>query len=115
MFGGFGFTVRLLASAITVALCFFFLLSFFFTSHSHSPHLQTNFGFSTGIGSTRRSVLALKSDPLKPRLDQIRKQADDHRSLVLDEDLVGRVGRGSTPTGKVSCKHKQANKLNMRE
>ncbi|MBA0732839.1 hypothetical protein Gogos_016902, partial [Gossypium gossypioides] len=56
MVGGFGFTVRLLASAITVALCFFFLLSFFFTSHSHSPHLQTNF---------------------------IRKQADDHRSLVL--------------------------------
>lgn len=28
-------------------------------------------------------MLALKSDPLKPRLDQIRKQADDHRSLVL--------------------------------
>ncbi|MFQ6619556.1 hypothetical protein Gotur_000649 [Gossypium turneri] len=84
--GGFGFTVRLLASAITVAICFFFALSFFFTYHSHSPHLQTNLGFSTdsyGIGSTRRSVLALKSDPLKPRLDQIRKQADDHRSLVL--------------------------------
>ncbi|XVE72716.1 hypothetical protein DITRI_Ditri11bG0061400 [Diplodiscus trichospermus] len=86
VFGGFGFTVRLLASAITVAICFFFALSFFFTSHSRSPHLQTNFGFSTGsygTGSTRRSVLALKSDPLKPRLDQIRKQADDHRSLVL--------------------------------
>lgn len=28
-------------------------------------------------------MLALKSDPLKPRLDQIRKQADDHRSLAL--------------------------------
>ncbi|KAK8532428.1 hypothetical protein V6N13_131757 [Hibiscus sabdariffa] len=86
VFGGFGFTSRLLVSAITVAVCFFFALSFFFTSHSHSPHLQTNFGFSTGsfgIGSTRRFVLALKSDPLKPRLDQIRKQADDHRSLVL--------------------------------
>ncbi|KAL4340908.1 hypothetical protein GQ457_08G020570 [Hibiscus cannabinus] len=84
--GGFGFTVRLLASAITVAVCFFFALSFFFTSHSHSPHLPTNFGFPTGsfgTGSTRRSVLALKSDPLKPRLDQIQKQADDHRSLVL--------------------------------
>ncbi|KAG4191430.1 Galacturonosyltransferase 8 -like protein [Gossypium arboreum] len=84
--GGFGFTVRLLASAITVAICFFFALSFFFTYHSLSPHLQTNLGFSTdsyGIGSTRRSVLALKSDPLKPRLDQIRKQAGDHRSLVL--------------------------------
>ncbi|GMH25842.1 hypothetical protein Nepgr_027685 [Nepenthes gracilis] len=33
--------------------------------------------------SIRRSVLALKSDPLKPRVDQIRKQADDHRMLVL--------------------------------
>ncbi|KAK2665166.1 hypothetical protein Ddye_003740 [Dipteronia dyeriana] len=31
----------------------------------------------------RRSVLVLKSDPLKPRLDQIRKQAYDHRALVL--------------------------------
>lgn len=27
--------------------------------------------------------MALKSDPLKPRLDQIRKQADDHRALAL--------------------------------
>lgn len=34
-------------------------------------------------GSGRRSVLAVKTDPLKPRLDQIRKQAEDHRSLVL--------------------------------
>ncbi|XP_057755927.1 galacturonosyltransferase 8 [Arachis stenosperma] len=33
--------------------------------------------------SIRRSILALKNDPLKPRLDQIRKQADDHRSLAL--------------------------------
>ncbi|KAM1305434.1 hypothetical protein ACFX2F_022975 [Malus domestica] len=36
-----------------------------------------------GFGSTRRTVLALKSDPLKPRLDQIWKQADDHRTLAL--------------------------------
>ncbi|XP_021637358.1 galacturonosyltransferase 8 isoform X2 [Hevea brasiliensis] len=35
------------------------------------------------FGSGRRSVLAMKSDPLKPRLDHIRKQADDHRSLAL--------------------------------
>lgn len=34
-------------------------------------------------GSGRRSVLAVKTDPLKPRLDQIRKQAEDHKSLVL--------------------------------
>ncbi|KAJ9564922.1 hypothetical protein OSB04_000888 [Centaurea solstitialis] len=38
---------------------------------------------SNGVGTFRRSVLALKSDPLKPRFDQIRKQADDHRSLAL--------------------------------
>lgn len=38
---------------------------------------------SYGFGSIRRSVLALKSDPLKPRVDLIRKQADDHRGLVL--------------------------------
>ncbi|KAM1791181.1 hypothetical protein ACFX12_035169 [Malus domestica] len=36
-----------------------------------------------GFGSTRRTVLALKSDPLMPRLDHIRKQADDHRTLAL--------------------------------
>lgn len=28
-------------------------------------------------------MLAVKSDPLKPRLDQIRKQAEDHKSLAL--------------------------------
>ncbi|PWA65325.1 Glycosyl transferase, family 8 [Artemisia annua] len=38
---------------------------------------------SKGAETVRRSVLALKSDPLKPRFDQIRKQADDHRSLAL--------------------------------
>lgn len=42
------------------------------------------------MGITRRSVLALKSDPLKPRLDQIRKQADDHRSLALAYDSYAR-------------------------
>ncbi|KAK9683719.1 hypothetical protein RND81_10G160500 [Saponaria officinalis] len=29
------------------------------------------------------SLLALRTDPLKPRVDQIKKQADDHRNLVL--------------------------------
>ncbi|CAJ1794254.1 unnamed protein product [Sphenostylis stenocarpa] len=40
-------------------------------------------GVAHGFESIRRSILALKTDPLKPRLDQIRKQADDHRSLAL--------------------------------
>ncbi|GLU07954.1 hypothetical protein SLE2022_248920 [Rubroshorea leprosula] len=81
-----GFAIRLLASATALAVFLFLTLSFFFTSHSRSPHLQTHFGVdsgSYGVGSMRRSALALKSDPLKPRLDQIRKQADDHRALVL--------------------------------
>ncbi|KAK7838056.1 galacturonosyltransferase 8 [Quercus suber] len=76
---------RLLASAILLSLSLFLTLSFFFTSHSHASHLH-HLGFKSGshrFGSTRRAVLALKSDPLKPRLDQIRKQAEDHRSLAL--------------------------------
>ncbi|KAK1353184.1 Hexosyltransferase [Heracleum sosnowskyi] len=73
-----------------VALLFFITLS--------SPPLVSDLPIVTGynnvdddvvqgdVGSlihTSRSVLALKSDPLRPRLDQIRKQADDHKSLVL--------------------------------
>ncbi|KAK9988319.1 hypothetical protein SO802_028558 [Lithocarpus litseifolius] len=71
---------RLLASAIFLSLSLLL-----FTSHSHASHLH-HLGFKSGsrrFGTTRRAVLALKSDPLKPRLDQIRKQAEDHRSLAL--------------------------------
>ncbi|XP_065873732.1 galacturonosyltransferase 8 [Euphorbia lathyris] len=82
----FSLSFRVLGSAITLALFLFFTVSFFFTSQSHSSTTLPHFGFRNapyGLGSGRRSVLALKSDPLKPRLDQIRKQADDHRSLAL--------------------------------
>ncbi|GAB4830088.1 Galacturonosyltransferase 8 [Ancistrocladus abbreviatus] len=68
---------------IIVAIALF-SLSLLFTSH---------FGYSTadagsatafiGVESIRRSVLALKSDPLKPRIDQLKKQADDHPMLAL--------------------------------
>ncbi|CAL1412108.1 unnamed protein product [Linum trigynum] len=86
-----GFTARafrLLASAITVAVFIFVASSFLSTSHTHSatssiPHHFGLNGVPHDLGSGRRSVLALKTDPLKPRLDQIRKQADDHRSLAL--------------------------------
>ncbi|CAI0426556.1 unnamed protein product [Linum tenue] len=86
-----GFTARafrLLAYAITVAVFIFVASSFLFTSHTQSttssiPHHFGLGGVSNDLGSGRRSVLALKTDPLKPRLDQIRKQADDHRSLAL--------------------------------
>ncbi|GAB4830269.1 Galacturonosyltransferase 8, variant 2 [Ancistrocladus abbreviatus] len=74
---------RILTSVIIVAIALF-SLSRLFTSH---------FGYSTadagsgtgfiGVESIRRSVLALKSDPLKPRIDQLKKQADDHRMLAL--------------------------------
>lgn len=35
-------------------------------------------------------MLALKSDPLKPRLDQIRKQAEDHKALALTYAVFAR-------------------------
>lgn len=78
------FSFRLFVSAITIAFLFFLVFSILFTSNTDSSDL--NLGFSSRLdngGSGRRSVLAVKTDPLKPRLDQIRKQAEDHRSLVL--------------------------------
>ncbi|KAK3017451.1 hypothetical protein RJ639_006401 [Escallonia herrerae] len=80
-------TFKLFASALSAALLLLFALSFLFASSTSSTSASDlAFGLSYdsyGVGSIRRSVLALKSDPLKPRLDQIRKQADDHKSLVL--------------------------------
>ncbi|KAE9622146.1 hypothetical protein Lal_00032796 [Lupinus albus] len=75
-------------SIISITLCILFTLSFLFTTHSYSTHQQLNHfgsngGAVSGFMSIKRSILARKSDPLKPRLDQIRKQADDHRSLAL--------------------------------
>ena len=35
-------------------------------------------------------MLALKSDPLKPRFDQIRKQAEDHKALALTYAVFAR-------------------------
>ncbi|CAN6545084.1 unnamed protein product [Malus baccata var. baccata] len=77
---------RVLAMAIAVAVFFVFSLSFVFASRTDSSDVGDSgldSGSFGGFGSTRRTVLALKSDPLKPRLDQIRKQADDHRTLAL--------------------------------
>ncbi|CAH8385920.1 unnamed protein product [Eruca vesicaria subsp. sativa] len=86
-----GVRLRLTAFAATIALSLF-TLSFLFTSESsYSPDLHLPVSsqslnlirYSNGVGSIRRSMLDIKSDPLKPRLIQIRKQADDHRSLAL--------------------------------
>ncbi|KAD4584370.1 hypothetical protein R6Q59_036768 [Mikania micrantha] len=81
-----GFTYKLFASALTVAVFVLLTVSVIFTTSSGVVSSKLDIGFSVnsdGIGKFRRSVLALKSDPLKPRFDQIRKQADDHRSLAL--------------------------------
>ncbi|KAL1830373.1 hypothetical protein ACET3Z_000024 [Daucus carota] len=51
-------------------------------NHHHDADASSYNGVELSF-HTSRSVLALKSDPLRPRLDQIRKQADDHKSLVL--------------------------------
>ncbi|KAK4482962.1 hypothetical protein RD792_010136 [Penstemon davidsonii] len=82
---GSTFTLRFYAGFFTVAVTIFFALSFLLASSS-SPDLNFGFGYSSDgskSASSRRSMLALKSDPLKPRLDQIRKQAEDHRGLAL--------------------------------
>ncbi|KAK6937840.1 Glycosyl transferase, family 8 [Dillenia turbinata] len=79
------------SATISVALFLFFTLCLSFSSSdvsssSSSSSSLYNLGFSSNsqLGRLgRRSVLALKSDPLKLRLGQIRKQADDHRSIVL--------------------------------
>lgn len=71
---------------IVVALTILFSLCLIFTSPSdYSTNVDitgNSVGFLSGR-SSGRSMLALKSDPLKPRIDQIKKQADDHRTLVL--------------------------------
>ncbi|XP_004290178.1 PREDICTED: galacturonosyltransferase 8 [Fragaria vesca subsp. vesca] len=86
--GGASSSFRLLALAITASAVIFFFssLTFVFTPSTGDSSDLDSLGFNSGsfgLGSTRRSVLALKSDPLKPRLDQIRKQAEDHRTLAL--------------------------------
>ncbi|XP_009775386.1 galacturonosyltransferase 8 [Nicotiana tabacum] len=81
---GIRLTFKLFASFLTVSVFLLLALSFLFTSSSDPSDLSV--GNSHDLyrgGSLRRSVLALKSDPLKPRLDQIKKQADDHRALAL--------------------------------
>ncbi|XP_023513956.1 galacturonosyltransferase 8-like [Cucurbita pepo subsp. pepo] len=73
---------RVLVSALSLA--FFIFLSFSFFS-THSSDLAPPVGYDSvpyRIHSRTRLPLAVKSDPLKPRLDQIRKQADDHRALL---------------------------------
>lgn len=81
---GIRLTFNMFASFLTVAVFLLLVLSFLFTSASDPADLSVGNSHNLrGFRSVGRSVLALKSDPLKPRLDQIKKQADDHRSLAL--------------------------------
>ncbi|XP_031100822.1 galacturonosyltransferase 8 [Ipomoea triloba] len=78
------FIFKLFASALTIAVFLFLTLSLRYTSSSDPADLNVGtLHDAYGVGPVRRSVLALKSDPLKPRLDLIRKQAEDHRALAL--------------------------------
>ncbi|KAL0286368.1 UNVERIFIED_CONTAM: Galacturonosyltransferase 8 [Sesamum angustifolium] len=77
---------RSFAGFLTIAVSLFLSVSFLFTASSAPADLNFGFPYSfsgTKSASTRRSILALKSDPLRPRLDQLRKQAEDHRGLAL--------------------------------
>ncbi|XP_052197787.1 LOW QUALITY PROTEIN: probable galacturonosyltransferase 9 [Diospyros lotus] len=73
------FTYRIFVSAM-FTLLFLATLSVLFTSHPASYH---DSGITTtGNAYVHRTFLALKSDPLKTRLDLINKQANDHVALV---------------------------------
>ncbi|KAL4577338.1 hypothetical protein LXL04_013446 [Taraxacum kok-saghyz] len=74
------FSYRIFLSAM-FTLLFFATASVLFSSHpahfSGNSEMQT-----TGRAYTHRTFLALKSDPLKTRLDLMHKQANDHIVLV---------------------------------
>ncbi|XP_030472749.1 galacturonosyltransferase 8 [Syzygium oleosum] len=77
---------KLLASAAAAAAAFLLLASSLSaTSRTDASRLhRLGIGSAShGYASVGRSILAMKSDPLKPRLDQLQKQADDHRALAL--------------------------------
>ncbi|KAA0062695.1 hypothetical protein IC582_018894 [Cucumis melo] len=78
------FSFRIIASIAFFILLFLSFLSFTTnTSDLPLPGSDSGSGFgSYRINYGRRFPLGVKSDPLKQRLDQIRKQADDHRNLL---------------------------------
>ncbi|CAK9134053.1 unnamed protein product [Ilex paraguariensis] len=72
------FSYRIFVSAM-FTLLFLATFSVLFSSHPshHDSVIQT-----TGNAYVQRTFLAIKSDPLKTRLDLIYKQANDHIALV---------------------------------
>lgn len=71
------FSYRIFVSAM-FTLLFLATLSVLFSSHPPPYYHQS----TTGNAYMHRTFLALKSDPLKTRLDLIHKQANDHMALV---------------------------------
>ncbi|KAK9272029.1 hypothetical protein L1049_003024 [Liquidambar formosana] len=80
--GGFRsfFSYRLFVSAM-FTLLFIATLSVLLTTNPSTPHHDSVIA-SSGDAYVHRTFLALKSDPLKTRLDLIYKQANDHMTLV---------------------------------
>uniref|UniRef100_A0A6N2L153 Hexosyltransferase n=1 Tax=Salix viminalis TaxID=40686 RepID=A0A6N2L153_SALVM len=73
------FSYRIFISAI-FTLLFLATFSIIFSSHPH--HHDDGSLPSSGNAYVQRTFLAVKSDPLKTRLDLIYKQANDHMTLV---------------------------------
>ncbi|ESR44127.1 hypothetical protein CICLE_v10011396mg [Citrus x clementina] len=74
------FAYRIFVSAM-FSLLFLATLSVILTSHPSTSHHDPGLP-SSGNAYVQRTFLALKSDPLKTRLDLIQKQANDHITLV---------------------------------
>ncbi|KAI5591682.1 hypothetical protein BDE02_04G098300 [Populus trichocarpa] len=75
------FSYRIFISAI-FTLLFLATFSILFSSHHHHHHHEDDSLPSSGNAYVQRTFLAVKSDPLKTRLDLIYKQANDHMTLV---------------------------------
>ncbi|XP_023517262.1 galacturonosyltransferase 8-like [Cucurbita pepo subsp. pepo] len=80
------FSFRVLASVAFFVVVFLSIISFC-THTVNLPLSGSGSGSVSGTGShrinyVRRSPLDVGSDPLKPRLDRILKQADDNRNLL---------------------------------
>ncbi|KAK6928022.1 Glycosyl transferase, family 8 [Dillenia turbinata] len=73
------FSYRIFVSAM-FTLLFIATLSVIFTTNPSTPHDSVI--PTTGNAYVHRSFLALKSDPLKTRLDLIHRQANDHMVLL---------------------------------
>ncbi|GAV60072.1 Glyco_transf_8 domain-containing protein [Cephalotus follicularis] len=77
------FSYRIFVSAM-FSLLFLATVSVLFTTHPSASNHDVTLPTTSGNGNAyvQRTFLALKSDPLKTRLDLIQRQANDHITLV---------------------------------